>query len=222
MVDIGKWVRDLTQKLWNVFGDRLEFMGLQGSYARGEANEQSDIDLVVVLDVLTVDDLRAYRKVVRSMPEAQKACGFICGREELRGWPVCDLFHLYYDTAPLCGYLEELLPPICREDAMQAAMIGAANLYHMACHGYLYEDRAQTLAQCYKDAFFVMRALWFAKTGDFIKTHEKLHEMVSPEEQKILERAKAHVNINPRDSQSIDEAFGELIEWSGSILERRE
>ena len=35
------------------FGDRLRSIRLFGSYARGEANEDSDVDLLVVVDDLT-------------------------------------------------------------------------------------------------------------------------------------------------------------------------
>ena len=42
----------------------LLFVGLQGSYARGEATEASDIDVVVVLDELYFADLLKYRDML--------------------------------------------------------------------------------------------------------------------------------------------------------------
>jgi hypothetical protein len=218
MVDIGQWVRDLTQKLWDIFGERVEFIGLQGSYARGEATDESDIDLVVVLDHLTAEDLRAYRGAVQTMPEAEKASGFLCGQEELRSWPGYDLFQLYYDTKPLYGCLETFLPVVGKEDAEQAAYFGASQLYHMACHGYLFGDQRQTLKLCYKNAFFIMRALWFVKTGNFLHTRKELLVHIGKAERDILEHAVEYQNLDCRDSERIDSAFAELVAWSGKIL----
>ena len=50
MIDITNWMQYFTQKLNETFENRVWFVGLQGSYARGEATETSDIDIVVILD----------------------------------------------------------------------------------------------------------------------------------------------------------------------------
>lgn len=49
------WAEEAKGKLKAEFGDRLRFVGLQGSRARGEAREDSDIDLVVLLDRVSAD-----------------------------------------------------------------------------------------------------------------------------------------------------------------------
>ena len=54
-----------------------------GSYARGEGTEDSDIDVVLVLDKLLAADLRIYRNMLDELPYREKTCGFISGRQEL-------------------------------------------------------------------------------------------------------------------------------------------
>ena len=49
MVDITAWMNDFLQNLNHTFENRVWFVGLQGSFARGEATETSDIDVVVIL-----------------------------------------------------------------------------------------------------------------------------------------------------------------------------
>lgn len=49
MIDIMEWKRLFLQKLEETFGERVWFVGLQGSYSRGEETEKSDIDMVVIL-----------------------------------------------------------------------------------------------------------------------------------------------------------------------------
>ena len=87
MVDIEKWLKEALEKLKEQFNERLMFVGLQGSYARGEATEESDIDIVVVLNELSISDLQAYRKIVQDLPYPEKACGFVSGRDEIANWP---------------------------------------------------------------------------------------------------------------------------------------
>ena len=58
-MDAYVWSKVLARKLQAVFGNRVVFVGLQGSRARGEAREDSDIDAVVLLDVVTADYLHA-------------------------------------------------------------------------------------------------------------------------------------------------------------------
>ena len=54
------WQETFLQALNSSFSNRVWFVGLQGSYARGEATESSDIDLVVILDELSAGDIAAY------------------------------------------------------------------------------------------------------------------------------------------------------------------
>ena len=54
MIDITAWMQTFLQILNETFRDRVWFVGLQGSYGRGEATETSDIDIVVILDKLMI------------------------------------------------------------------------------------------------------------------------------------------------------------------------
>ena len=61
MIDINGWMNDFLQKLNDVFVNRVWFVGLQGSYSRGEATETSDIDVVVIFDELSASDIQTYQ-----------------------------------------------------------------------------------------------------------------------------------------------------------------
>ena len=61
-------------------------MGLQGSYGRGEATEASDIDIVVILDKLSADDIQTYNSMLDTLPHRDLICGFLSGRDEIMNW----------------------------------------------------------------------------------------------------------------------------------------
>ena len=166
MIELESWLKAYADRMEAAFGERLVLLGLQGSYRRGEATEESDIDLVAVLNRVDVEELRRYRALVRELPEGEKACGFIAGQEELRNWPRWDLYQLAGDVRVLRGRAEAVFPAFTAADARQAAREGAAALYHAACHSFLYgEASGGALAELYKGTFFVLRAAHDARAG---------------------------------------------------------
>ena len=127
--EIEIWLQNFTKKLFDEFGRRIKFIGLQGSYKRGEATSDSDVDIVIILDKLSFEDLTVYKKIVASMPFSQKICGFISGEKEIYNWPKFDLFQLLNDTVSLHGNLEDFIPIIKRNDILDSIKINTANLY---------------------------------------------------------------------------------------------
>ena len=83
MEDIKNWLEQYRRTVEAAFGERICFLGLQGSRARGEAGPDSDIDVVLVLDRLAPEDLARYRQAVAALPDRALLCGFLSGREEL-------------------------------------------------------------------------------------------------------------------------------------------
>ena len=57
MRDFEAWLRQYRAAVEEVFGERIVCIGLQGSRGRGEAGTGSDIDMVLVLDDVSAEDL---------------------------------------------------------------------------------------------------------------------------------------------------------------------
>ena len=83
MIDISAWADNFLQALTQNFGERIWFVGLQGSYARGEATETSDIDMVVILDEVSVLDIQIYNSMLDTLSHREQICGFLSGKQEL-------------------------------------------------------------------------------------------------------------------------------------------
>lgn len=190
-MDVWAWMAALEKELRAVFGQRMLFLGLQGSQARGEATEDSDIDVVLILDRIEMDDLRAYDGVLARMPEREKACGFVAGWAELATWEPSDLFGLVYDTTPLVGSLDALRARIGAEDVRRAVWTGACNLYHGAVHNAMHGRSKAGLAGLYKSAAFALRAKVFAETGEYVSRQAELRERLSGDERRALDDAAA-------------------------------
>lgn len=218
MIEKEAWMREITEKLRAAFGERLLFAGLQGSYRRGEADEQSDIDVVVLLDRLDADDLEAYRKLLASMPQGEKACGFVCGREELEAWPGYELFGLMRETQGYFGSLRQYLPAPARQDVWEGVRIGAANLYHAACHAQLFGqvgDWADCLRALNKQAFFIMQRLAYLESGTYCDSRAALITRLAGDEREILLAGRECETLSEPQCKA---GFGRLVGWCGKIL----
>ena len=186
MIDIKKWMNVFLNALNDTFGNRVCFVGLQGSYGRGEATETSDIDVVVILSQLSASDIQAYNTMLDNLPHRELICGFLSGKNELLNWEPSDLFQFYYDTTPIKGSLDELLTVIDEAAAGRAIKIGACNLYHGCVHNMLHEKSDDILRELYKSASFIVQAIVFLKTGKYIKYQKDLLSVASPDEQAIV------------------------------------
>ena len=187
MVEITAWMHTFLQTLDQTFGARVWFVGLQGSYGRGEATETSDIDAVVILDELSAADIQTYHVMLDTLPNRELICGFLSGKNELLHWDASDLFQFYYDTKPIRGSLDELLPLLDSAAVNRAIKMGACNIYHGCVHNMLYEKSDEILIGLYKAASFVVQAICFQQTGRYISQQKDLLEAVSPDEQAVLE-----------------------------------
>lgn len=220
IADIHSWAAQFSQLLRGSFGERLRFVGYQGSYARGEATEASDIDVVAILDEVNTQDLDVYRRLVRTMPEGHLACGFLCGVKELEAWPKYDLYALWLDTKPILGSLEPLLPLLTRQDAWDALHIGAANLYHAACHSYLYqEDPRLALPELSKAAFFCLRFYVLLRDGKYLATRRELLDALDGPHRELLSLPKTGEAAAALSLEDLSRVYDSLLSWCQNLLQ---
>ena len=187
MIEITAWMDGFLKALNEDFENRVWFVGLQGSYGRGEATETSDIDVVVILDELFASDIQKYNAMLDTLPHRELICGFLSGKNEILSWEPSDLFQFYYDTTAIKGSLDELLAFIDETTVNRAIKIGACNIYHGCVHNMLHEKSEDVLKGLYKSASFVVQAIAFTQTGKYIKHQKDLLGVVSTDERSIVE-----------------------------------
>ena len=210
MFDLDSYLNDLISNCRTAFGDRLLYVGLQGSYLRGEAYEKSDIDVMLILDQFSVQDMDRYREILKRIGFYEKSCGFICDREEMAHWNPLEVCQLHHTTKDLFGDLTDYLPLATREDEVNYVKLSLGNLYHELCHRYIHADRERNIAAfrgtC-KGVFFLMQNLHYLESGHFVLTKKEFKAVVSAEDRRALELAELP------DEFDFDQAFSVLFAW---------
>ena len=211
MIDITNWMSNFLQTLNKTFENRVWFVGLQGSYGRGEATETSDIDVVVILDELSAKDIQIYNGMLDTLPHRKLICGFLSGKNEIMNWESSDLFQFCNDTTPIKGTLDEVIALIDESAINRAIKIGACNIFHGCVHNMLHEKSEDILRGLYKSASFVVQAIVFKQTGNYIKYQEELLKVVSSDELVIVENFMNLKNGGTVDFSLMSET---LFDWA--------
>ena len=220
MFRIDEYINELIISLKNVLGERLMYIGLQGSYLRNEETENSDIDIMAVIDNLSVEDLKTYQKALVSAGNFDKSCGFICGKDDLEHWNPMEICHLLNITKDYYGELKNLVPAYTIEDERNYVKLSLNNFYHEICHRYIHADREYNVLKlpitC-KSVFFIIQHLYYLSSGNFILTKRELLECVQDEDKAVLELS---ISLQERINYDFDRAFLVLFYWCQNTLSR--
>ena len=189
LFDLDRYLNALISNCRASFDDRLLYVGLQGSFLRGEAHESSDIDVMVILDRFSVQDMDRYREILKKIGFYERSCGFICGRDEMLRWNPLEICQLCHTTKDLFGTLTD---------------------YLLAFVSLAFKIRDKNVAKfrgiC-KGVFFLMQNLHYLESNRFILTRKELKEAVSPEDRQVLELAELP------DGFDFEQAFSVLFSW---------
>ena len=210
MLQLQSYLDRLIPECKTAFGDRLLYVGLQGSYLRGEAHADSDIDIMLVLDRMTVDDMKTYQGILKRIGRYEKSCGFICGGEELKRWNPLEVCQLMHTTKDLFGCLTDYLPNATRADEINYVKYSLGNLYHELCHRYIHADRDKNrkkFRDSCKSIFFLLQNLHYLESGVFAVTKRELRSIASEKDRIVLS-----VTELPED-YDFDRMFRLVFDW---------
>ncbi len=210
MINIHAWMEKFLRALQGTFANRVWFVGLQGSYGRGEATDTSDIDVVVILDDLSFKDVQSYEAMLNTLPHRELICGFLSGKEELLNWESSDLFRFCHDTTPIKGSLDKVLAMVDKGAVDRAVKTGVCNIYHGCVHNMLHEKSEEILRGLYKSASFVVQAIVYRQRGSYIKQQNDLQLLASPNDKQIIDTFAHLKNGGQPDFCEMSEA---LFTW---------
>lgn len=218
MIQIDEYIHRLIAHLQNCFCERLLYVGLQGSYLRGEATDSSDIDIMVVIDGLRVTDLERYRAIIQALDSPEKSCGFICSKTDLNNWNPLEICNLLNCTKDYYGVLQPLVPAYTERDIRNFIKLSLNNLYHEICHRYIHADPRKSidkLTGSYKGVFFILQNLYFLRNGKFIATKAELLPLLEGKDHAVLERS---IEFSLGVTFDFPESFELLFSWCQETL----
>ena len=218
---IEKWLYLYLDAVRAAFGERIWFIGLQGSWGRGEATSASDIDMVLILDSVDYTDLKKYSEILDDLPYRNKACGFVSGYAELQNWDKSDLFQFCNDTISVYGSLEKLLESINREDIIRAVKMGVCNIYHGCVHNTVHEKRVDILSGLYKSAAFTLRGIAYLEKGIFAKKQKDLLPLLGPKEQKIVQQGAVLRKEKHVSNDLFHSSAALIMQWASHWISKK-
>lgn len=140
------------------------------------------------------------------------------GKNEITNWEPSDLFQFYHDTTPILGSLDCLLPLIDSTAVDRVIKIGACNIYHGCVHNMLHEKSEEILRGLYKAASFVVQAIVFKQTSNYVKSQKDLLQVSPSMERTIIE---TFLKYKSGETVVFHEASQCLFAWSkGWITEK--
>jgi hypothetical protein len=126
-------------------------------------------------------------------------------------WEPSDLFQFCHDTAPIKGSLDEVMAVIDESAVNRAIKIGVCNIFHGCIHNMLHEKSEDILRGLYKSASFVVQAIAFKQTGNYIRHQKELLKAVSLDEQIIVE---TFLNLKSGGTVNFNLMSETLFTWS--------
>lgn len=212
-----KWIDELIEKLKENFKERFLLAVLVGSQARDDADEFSDTDINVILDIVETEDINKYREIIESLDNSIVACGYLGSLAEIKIWPKYDLVVFYLGSKVLYGNIKEIVPEINNNDIKNNVLNMLSVINHCARHSIIYDnvENAVDLSQdLYKSAFFVMQYIHYLKTGIYIPKRKDLKEKVSESDAVIIDMYGKWKILKNERKNNPDDFLNVIERWS--------
>ena len=184
--------RSVAEALIAALGDDLAALAWQGSWARGEANTESDHDMFVVMRRLDSELLGAIAKVFEGR-EGWSA--FIKTEDDLRQYPMSGRLQFHYGMSLIHGDFEQ--PPVERREILDDMRTMATNIAHEARYRLAHKigtqlaaadpgQHARVLYYWAKIGLLALKARELLNGRDYPLTREALRERISDETELAL------------------------------------
>ena len=184
IADLPDEERQVAEALIAALGDDLAALGWQGSWARGEANEESDHDLFVVMRRLDSDLLGTLARAFIGK-QAQWST-YVKTEEEMRNYPAHGRCQFRYGMSLIYGDFEP--PPVQRENFLADMRYFATEIAHDARYRVIHkagqasddpETHGRILYYRAKMALLAMKSRELLHGRDYPETREALRERIT-------------------------------------------
>lgn len=125
----------------------------------------------------------------------------------------------FITTLTLFGTLPEI-NLFTKDDALEAARIGASGVYHATCHAYVFDDNTidNILKELFKSTFFILQALQFARTGIYSRTKVDIASQLEGDDASIFKICSNWKENKPKNDTERHNLIDLLLRWSKNII----
>ena len=223
---VTQWLDNFVRNLQEMFCDRLVFVAHHGSWARGEARPDSDIDTFVILDRIHEADLTAFRDLMNDLCNGQHVVSSFFGSvAELKAWPRHEQIECWHGARVLHGDLASLVEPPTDDDFIEDVRIKAAMNLHVARHYLLHPHDLKAvifrLHYPFKECFYAMQSWLLLTTGTYYaRKIDMLANVSDPDDEQVIRVSKDwHELANDREQRPLH--YIQLLErWARNMLPR--
>jgi predicted nucleotidyltransferase len=190
---VDEWLGEFVRRMREQFGERLVFVGHHGSWARGEARPESDIDTLVVLETLGMEESEAYRDTIRELTaDGPHVSGLLLSTEEVASWPPGMLVQFFHGCKVLHGSLTGIAESpsggSLLEHAQRVAAYNLLNARHLALYPHNPAEKVRMTGYMFKECLFALEGFLLATTGRFHgRKRDLLGAVTEPEDRTLVE-----------------------------------
>ena len=156
------------------FGNRLKYIGLRGSHLRGEAQERSDVDFLIILDGVAQRDLEVLKSLIRKQPH--RISPYVLSSDEFRGLPRHVKAQFWLEEPQIFSMFG--VPEPTRDDLWEIVRSDLDVAIHTVRHYYLEEHPEDQILKglryYVKTCDFALRVIVYILTGDYPTTRSQL------------------------------------------------
>jgi hypothetical protein len=223
---VETWLDEFVRRLREVFGERLRFVGHHGSWARGEAAPESDIDTMVILDRIEPPDLVGFRAVIESMPDGGKAAsGLLTSVPEMRALPRSGLMQYFWGCKVLHGSMEGIVERPTERDLLEDVRAKASTHLLNARHYLLFphdlSQKVHNLRYPFKECAYALQQWVLVQSGEFVARKDDLLRVLDEEMDRAVVEVVRAWRQSEQDRTARPAYYLELLEkWCRSMLSR--
>jgi len=186
-------VKSLLKKIVNVmkktYGKNLVFIIHHGSWATGEANPESDIDILVMLEKITKKELDKLRNIL-DQERFKKMTVLLFSKLDMNNFVPFKRHQFHYGAELLYGKC--FLPQPTEEEMLIEIRKIADTVGYWSKFLFTHQRQAENIARKiywrFREAIIALKVYIHWKTGEFPVTRKRLKELLNdPKDKEIVE-----------------------------------
>jgi predicted nucleotidyltransferase len=180
-------LKKFVNEMKKIYGKNLVFIIHHGSWATGEANPESDVDILVMLEKITKKELVKLRNILNKR-EFEKFTVLLFSRLDMDNFIPFSRQQFHYGAKVLYGKCP--LPEPTREEMLIEIKKIADEVGFWSKYLYTHQKQAENIVRKmywrFKEAIIALKVYTHWKTGEFPTTKKRLKELLDDSKDKEI------------------------------------